>query len=367
MIALRKSLPIGLSTEEAASHWLTRMDAGRLDDRDQAEFDAWLAESRANADAFEQARRAWSLFDDADGDPHLDALRAAALSAGPEPRRGLWLGMGVGIAASLLVAIGLGVNGLPDWGGDRPASVAAGQAPPAPVPAVALPDRGDFATARGEKRLVKLADGSAVTLNTDSAIRIGYTADRRLVTLLRGQALFEVARNKARPFVVQAGDRQVTALGTIFQVRLDSDRMKVTLVEGKVVVDGLDGAAGRQGAVIVPTVLAPGEELVAMLGAPQKLGRVDVDQQLRWRDGFVEFDDMPLDAAVREINRYSGRQLVIHDGATGKLRVSGVFRTGDPERFAAIVGELLPVRARDLPDNRIELVAAGPNDGATPK
>jgi transmembrane sensor len=366
MIALRRSLPIGLSPEEAASHWLVRLDSEALDQRENAEFEAWLAESRANADAFENARRAYAQFDEADGDPHLDALRAAALTAGPEPRHGLWLGVGVGIAASLLFAIGVGMNGLPDWAADRPAALPSeriAQAAPAP----ALPDRGDFATAKGEKRVVRLADGSAVTLNTDSAIRVGYTAERRLVRLLRGQALFEVAKHRARPFVVQAGDRQVTALGTVFQVRLDSDRMKVTLVEGKVVVDGVDGTARGHGAVIVPTVLTPGEELVAMLGAPQQLAKVDVDQQLRWRDGFVEFDDIPLEAAVREINRYSGRQLVIRDAATAKLRVSGAFRTGDPERFAAIVGELLPIRARDLPDNRIELVAAGSVEASTSK
>jgi len=354
MIALRRSLPAGLSPEEAASHWLIRMDAGTLDPREQAEFEAWRAESGAHAEAFDRAETAWSLFEDADGDPHLDALRESALAATPEPRRGLWLGVGVGIAASLLVAIGLGTNGLPGWMSGQPVEIASAPAP-TEKPAAALPDRGDFATAKGEKRVVKLDDGSAVTLNTDSAIRVAYGAERRLVRLLRGQALFEVAKNKARPFVVQAGDRQVTALGTVFEVRLDADRMKVTLVEGKVVVDGLD-MAGR-GPVIVPTILTPGEELVAMLGAPQKLAKVDVDQQLRWRDGFVEFNDMPIDAAVREINRYSSRQLVVHDDATGRLRVSGVFRTGDPERFAAIVGELLPIRSRELPNNRIELVA----------
>src|SRR3546814_16085472 len=90
---------------------------------------------------------------------------------------------------------------------------------------------------KGERRTVRLADGTAITLNTDSAVRVGYVADRRLVRLLRGQALFEVAKDPHRPFVVQAGAKQITALGTIFEVRLlDSARMTVPLVEGKFVV-----------------------------------------------------------------------------------------------------------------------------------
>ncbi len=357
MIALHKSLPAGLSPEEAAAHWLVRMDIGDLQGREKAAFEAWLADSPANAEAFARAEGALSIFDDADGDPHLDALRESALAAAPEPRRGLWLGVGMGIAASLLVAVGLGTDAIPRWGADAPVEVAAGpetvqeQAP-------SLAQTSDFVTAKGEKRTVKLADGSSVTLNTDSAIRVAYTEDTRLIKLLRGQALFEVARHAERPFVVQAGDRQVTALGTIFEVRLEPDRMKVTLVEGKVVVDGLEAPAGGHTTVIVPAVLAPGEELVAGLGASQTRAKVDVDQQLRWRDGFVEFDDARLGAAVQEINRYSNRELVIHDAEIANLHVSGVFRTGDPERFAAIVAELLPIEARQVSDSRIELLPA---------
>jgi len=224
--------------------------------------------------------------------------------------------------------------------------------------AASVLDHGEFVTAKGERRTVRLGDGTAVTLNTDSAIRVAYAPGRRLVRLLRGQVLFEVAKDHSRPFVVQAAGRQVTALGTIFEVRLDPNRLKVVLVEGKVVVDGIQDRSGTGRPVIVPAVLAPGEELVSMLGEKPQLAKVDVDQQLRWREGFVEFDDVPLSTAVGEMNRYSSRQLVLQDAATGDLRLSGVFRTGSPERFAAIVSELLPIRSRPLPNERIELGVA---------
>jgi transmembrane sensor len=209
-------------------------------------------------------------------------------------------------------------------------------------------------TNRGERRTIGLADGSTLTLNTDSAVRVAYSPARRFVSLLRGQVLFEVAKDRRRPFVVQAADRQVTALGTIFEVTLDRTLMKVTLVEGRVVVDAISDRPANA-AIISPMVLTPGQEFVATIGSAPQLARVDVDQQLRWREGFVEFNDIPLAKAVEEMNRHSNHQIVIHDDAAGSLRISGVFRTGDSERFAAIVGELLPIETLLLPDGHVVL------------
>src|SRR5690606_12155282 len=223
-------------------------------------------------------------------DPVMDAMRASALAIRPKPRRGLWAGVGVGLAASLLAAVALG-TGLVSFGPQVDAPQLAGKPMPASVASPKVPDSGEFATAKGERRTVRLADGSTITLNTDSAIRVGYVADRRLVRLLRGQALFEVARDPHRPFVVQAGAKQVTALGTIFEVRLAAERMKVMVVEGKVVVDEVEERPDNGAPVMVPTVLAHGEALVAAEGAKPLLTKVDTDQQLRWREGFVEFGD----------------------------------------------------------------------------
>lgn len=346
----------GLSPDEAASYWLVRIDGGLLPAEEQAQFDAWLSASPANDAAFARATAAWKVFDAAAGDPNLDALRETALAAGHESRRGLWLGLGAGVAASLLAMGVFGAGFLPS-----PVHRELARAPRPMVSAASAPathpDRGDFVTAKGERRTVALADGTAITLNTDSAVRVDYQAERRLVRLLRGQALFEVARNPARPFVVQAADRQVTALGTVFEVRLDPDRMKVTLVEGKVVIDAIGDVPAKDAALMVPTVLTPGQSLVAMIGAPGQLAKVDVDQQLRWREGFVEFNDVPLEAAVREMNRYSSHELAIRDAGIGDIRVSGVFRTGNPERFAAILAEILPIETHIRTDDRIELSA----------
>src|SRR3546814_14522510 len=115
---------------------------------------------------------------------------------------------------------------------------------------------------------------------------------------------------------------------------------------------------------MVPAVLAPGDALVVSADAAPVRFKVDVDQQLRWREGFVEFADATLAEAAAEMNRYSGKQIVIGDPAIGRLRVSGVFRTGNPERFAAIVGELLPVRQRPLPGGGVEFSARARQNGS---
>lgn len=346
----------GMTPDEAAAAWIVRVEDGPMSAADRAAFEAWKAQSPANVAAFARAEAAWRLFDDAGDDPLLDAVRASALAAGPRRPWGLRLGIGVGLAAALVLAIGLSAGWLPFgmWG-ETP-QVAVG---PGGITITDVPENGEFATARGERRALRLADGTAVTLNTDSAVRVDYVAGRRFVHMLRGQALFEVAKDVHRPFVVQAGAKQVTALGTIFEVRLfDADRMKVTLVEGKVVVDEVELRPDESQPVMVPVVLAPGDALELKERAKPRRQKVDVDQQLRWREGFVEFSDATLSEAAAEMNRYSRRQIIINDSAVGHLRISGIFRADSPDRFAAIVGELLPISARPLPGGDIELIAA---------
>lgn len=348
----------GMTPDEAAAAWIVRVEDGPLSPADQEAFDAWKAQSPVNEAAFVRAEAAWHLFDDPSGDPLLDAMRASALAAAPSKWRSMPAVIGVGVAAVLLAAVAFNTDFLPFGQKTATRQIAENSAAP-PTTGPTAPASGEFATARGERRTVRLADGTAITLNTDSAVHVGYVAEQRLVHLLRGQALFEVAKDPHRPFVVQAGEKQITALGTIFEVRLfESDRMKVTLVEGKVVVDEVADELADNAPVMVPSVLAPGDALVVADRARPIRLKVDVDRQLRWRDGFVEFADATLAEAATEMNRYSDKQIVIGDRAVGRLRVSGVFRTGNPERFAAIVGELLPVRQRPLSDGDIELSAA---------
>lgn len=228
-----------------------------------------------------------------------------------------------------------------------------------------------YATAVGEQRLVVLQDGTRMSLNTATKVRVALGTAQRTVNVESGEALFEVAKDASRPFIVRAADTEVTATGTAFVVRMapDSkgagDALSVTLIEGQVVVR--DAAGGVTGAVSrPPVVLAPGERMrvrrpdgIAMpgvSGSATQMDRPRMDQLLAWKRGEAVFDNASLPEAVAEMNRYSPTpiQLAEADALVG-LRVSGLFRTGDNASFARAMAALhgLVVQAHA---NRLELV-----------
>ncbi|HEY0624593.1 FecR family protein [Sphingomonas sp.] len=351
MISLARTNPtLGMTPDEAAVYWVLRHDRDDLTAADRASFEAWVEASEAHARAFHKANGVWDVFDQADADPHLTALRQAALAAKPASRR--WIpAVGVGLAASLTAAALLLPGQLGLSGGPARAPVSEIASSTGAQPAAMR-----FATAKGERRIVRLPDGTRVTLNTDTAVALAFTPHGRLVRLMRGQALFEVAKDASRPFTVEAAGRRVTALGTVFEVRLDPGRMKVVLVEGRVVVDHASAAA--ETAAPAPTLLKPGQALVAELGVPQRVAPVDVGDELLWRDGYVSLEDAPLASAVAEMSRYTAAPIRVLDDETGRMRISGVFRTGDADRFAGLVRELLPVRIDRQADGSLVIAHA---------
>ncbi|MES2056553.1 MAG: FecR family protein [Pseudomonadota bacterium] len=323
---------LGMSCSEAASYWFVRRDGRELSDGEAVEFERWLRASPANAEELARMTAAWKLYDGLEENEGLASLRATALA--PPRRPGQWKVAASGLLAASLVA-GV-IFGTPIMRSIVPDDSAS--APAAAAQAVR------YATGKGQMRTVTLGDGSTVTLNTASEILVTLAPRRRMIRLVRGQALFEVAHDAARPFVVAASDRQVTALGTIFEVRLDTDRVEVILIKGKVAVDQRANGQSR-------SILQPGQALVVARGIAQPIASIDVNAKLQWREGFVEFADEPLAQAVSEINRYSDRTIVLQDKELAAQRISGVFRTGDPDRFVAILGELVPIEAQSRPDN----------------
>jgi transmembrane sensor len=214
----------------------------------------------------------------------------------------------------------------------------------------------DVATDVGEQRLVTLKDGSRVFLNTDTRIAVKYTASARSVELKRGEALFDVAKKPAWPFIVIAGDRQIRALGTSFIVRRDETQTAVTLVEGTVTVTAplsapilplpraaTNGPEGRE-----TFTLTPGQKLTFVASQPH-LDTTSLDNATAWRRGQIILDDTPLSAAISELNRYSKVKLVVEQPAAQAIRVTGLFQTGDSLSFAHAVAQTygLHVEERD--------------------
>jgi transmembrane sensor len=351
-MTIEGSTPRGLSRREEAAHWYVRNDMGELPAGEAREFNAWM-EDPQNAAAYRKAQSGLDALEGGNDDAHVEALRRAALAF--EGRRGFrhWRAA-AGIAAAALVATV--VAGVMTFSSSRDVDnrVVENAAPPVSARLDAL-GAADFVTAPGERLKVELPDGSIVTVNTDTAIDVAYSPGERVVLLKQGQAFFEVARDAARPFVVRVADRKVTAVGTAFDVELSPRRFQVVLVEGKVKVDPAPSRSGGSNTPAPEIVLTPGYALVAALGVAEQVVELNVERELRWREGYVEFENEPLGSAVAEMNRYFAEPVILHDPRVAELRVSGVFRTAQRDEFLSIVTAAFPVRVERKTGQQVEL------------
>ena len=213
---------------------------------------------------------------------------------------------------------------------------------------LALAPNGErYATPVGGLASVPMADGSNVTLNTDSQIRIALTDTERRVELGHGEAFFEVSKDPRRPFVVRAGDKRVIAVGTKFSVRREGDDVEIVVTEGKVRVE--DGAAGQGSRVggsadvfLTPGSIARADDAGVLV---QRRTLPEAEEHLSWRTGWLMFRNQGLADAIAEFNRYSARKIVIQDPAIASLKIEGNFRATNVEAFVRLLESGFPVRA----------------------
>lgn len=321
-----------MERSEAAAYFVARRSEG-LTESERELLTQWLAADPGNSAELERVERGWDWFADSEGNEILSAMRAHALE--PRPRWWARLTPQAAAAAVLLFFAGLSVMlfRAGDWGGPSPQ---AGQSI-------------RYASA-GEIRQIRLPDGSRMTLDARSEAVGSFGSGGRSVELLRGRAFFDVAKDRARPFSVTAGERRVIALGTRFDVKLEAGGLTVNLLEGGVTVGPLDPG-------VEPARLSPGQQFVER-GGTAVIRRIDPEggNVTGWTQGLLHFDDVPLAEAVAEVNRYSPVQIVIPNRQVAALRVSGEFRAGDGARFAETVAELHPIRVIRRADS-IELAA----------
>jgi transmembrane sensor len=213
----------------------------------------------------------------------------------------------------------------------------------------------EFRTTLGEQRSVLLADGSRVTLNTASTIEVNLHNGRREVRLVQGEALFEVAHDAARPFVVRAGHALLKDVGTQFNVDMHSSDTTVTVVEGLVVVDspGARGLAGAQmdhsgRSAVVPLILGANDRVLvtpAGVGAPQR--GVNVAASVAWTQRQLMFEHRPLSEVAEEFNRYNRDRIDIDSAELKRQEVTGVFDAKDPASFMAFLSSVPGVEIRE--------------------
>ncbi|MGH8297361.1 MAG: FecR family protein, partial [Steroidobacteraceae bacterium] len=219
-----------------------------------------------------------------------------------------------------------------------------------------------YETGLGERRVVLLSDGSKISLDAATAVRVAYTHDRRQLWLEYGRAKFDVAKNPLRPFSVTAGDKVVVATGTSFSVERIDNQVRVVLYEGHVAVLEADGSAAPYPLDVGPkeipagNLLSAGKELILPIAGLRKLRfaaasvkPVDVERSLSWESGLLVFDDEPLGIAIARMNRYAKTKLIIGNPALAHLRISGVFRAGDTSALVEGLAAEFHVQARRGP------------------
>lgn len=349
--------PIDTAADEAAD-WYARLRGPDVSEIDAARFRAWLADP-AHRREFEAVDAFW---EDLAGIERSGAVQRVRTEIAERRRRrvlqrlflrqrSLWA-----VAATVVVAVGAAFV-WQQW------------------------QAGRYVTDIGELRTVPLADGSVITLNTATEMRVDYSEDRRQVELVQGQANFEVAKDADRPFVVIAGGGEVRALGTIFDVYESGRKVTVTLIEGKVAVVpnraavrqlkrqpepatvDADAAGERASAPVSQAngiVLAAGEQVTyATAGAVVERVTVDVPRATAWRQRKLDFSDTPILEAIAEANRYSREKIVLRAPELRDARISGIFEAGKNELFVEGLQSYFDLQVEYTDDHRIVLTARG--------
>lgn len=328
---------------EEASAWIARLHGPSRSADMEREFREWIARSPAHGYAFERCTDIWT--DVAALKPEQIAAGMARLEArAAVARERWWRRMRWPLWTLLALSIVAAAYALHRWF------------------AVTV-----YSTEVGGQQQVLLVDGTRMSLNTDTRVRVDIDANRRSVRLDAGEVMFEVAKDPLRPFVVQAGGSQVVAVGTVFSVRVPGSSTKghdapvaIALIEGEVVVKP-DSAGQAEGAAPERLVtLRPGERLrlAKVSGEPDapmvpQVDRPPMEPLVAWKRGEAVFVDVSLGDAVSEMNRYTRTPITLV-GNVAELRISGVYRIGESEGFAQAVAVLHGLKVRER-EGRLEL------------
>jgi len=333
---------------EEASGWLMEFNEGELDACARAEFNQWLRRSPEHVRAYLEIAASWEesarlgsrrtlgsdeLVARALADHNVVAL-ASQVPAPPRPeavpsaeRIPRFYTRRLAIAATLLIALA----GFGAW-------YAQG--------------RNIYSTDVGEQRTLQLADGSTVELNSRSKLRVRLSPGERSVDLLDGEALFQVAKDAKRPFVVYSDTTHVRAVGTQFDVYRKASGTTVTVVEGRVSVAEPGTSVDASGSPANPAedvLVSAGEQVTVAPNTAALPARTNVASVTAWRDRKLVFDNSPLTDVINEFNRYNTRRIVLDDPRLKEFHIRGTFSATDPDRFVDVLRERFDVDINETP------------------
>jgi transmembrane sensor len=188
-----------------------------------------------------------------------------------------------------------------------------------------------YATGIGEQRTIRLPDSSLVDLNACSVIKVRFSRNMRTVQLVEGQALFHVAKDTHRPFIVHSGGLAVRAVGTEFDVYRKRTGTVVTVLEGRVAIEGRDREGDVSPTSPPEATLSAGEQLTVTNAITTLRPRLaDVSAATAWTQRRFVFEDTPLADVAEEFNRYSARRLIIEDPELARQQISGIYSSTNP-------------------------------------
>jgi transmembrane sensor len=304
--------------DKKAADWAAQRDLRTLSPGEQREFDSWLAADIRHLGAYGRAEAVLARLERL----HSAAVTDPAAGVADAPR---WSRRRMVLAGSAAASFaGLAAMGRVAW-----ESIYPNKSHPEEY----------FATTIGQTHEVRLADGSIMTLNTSTKAIVHFTDEAREIHLLQGEALFDVAKNKQRPFIVTAGDTKVRAIGTSFTVSmLPAQPILVLVREGVIELQRTTMAAPVRASANVQ-VLAPPNAPIATVAIPQ----AQVERDLAWQFGKIAFDNQSLREAAEEFARYSDVRIIV-DPEVADRTVTGLFVSSDPIGFAKAAASVLKLR-----------------------
>ena len=330
-----------------AADWFVRLEGGALGDEEQAEFEQWYRSNPGAPAAIAALEALW------DNELELlknirqpsvaqnDVVEAATDHSTYQP--GLDARFRAAMAACLMLACGLGILLYQQPDAD-------------PISAQT------YLTDASEQRTIRLADGSTVLLNTDSRISVIFEDTSRRIFLDAGEAHFEVASDKARPFIVRTPAGQVTALGTAFTISVGASGDDVVVTEGRVQVSGRHGDANSdQGSSPVELIAGQSAKLSKASRSQLVVDALSdevMSQKLDWHDGVLSFRGAALSQVTRSIERHSGVTIEIADANLAQQPIFATYTIGEIEPMLEALEITTGAQAEWLSDTRVRLQRA---------
>jgi len=342
------------TVQSEAAEWFTLTQSEEMSSSQCRDFERWINSDPINEIAYGKVSAAWLSLETVSESSYIQNIRKEALAAqqtdfSAEAKtddqgadQGYRKYADLAKVASFLIVIGTG------------ALLYLGN--------MSAPSSQQFETLTGTQKTIQLADESTIILDTNSRIHVTYSRDKRALILEKGQAHFSVAPDKERPFVVQAGLGEITALGTAFDIRLEGTTTVVKLIEGKVDVTSV--SEDRNTSKTLTKTLNAGQQLSIIHGELSKIEAIDFIQSEAWKMGKVIFRDTPLKDAIREMNRYTNKKYILAGNTMGDIPISGIFNISNTDMFTKSLVTYFPLQANE--SLKYQIVLSRLNDSAEP-